>query len=146
LLKRCGGTVLTKHHNGSQYSLWSFPPKGKSLVHYGTLKGSHQNCASFGGLHNLIRGFQDTHCELYTTTTELCGTTKPLNRLGFQEPETNKLRYKHPRVISFSNFTNRIFVETSNRCTKLERTQKVPKSFSPKIPPQKLVLWSTWEQ
>jgi hypothetical protein len=21
LLKRCGGTVLTKHHNGSQYSL-----------------------------------------------------------------------------------------------------------------------------
>jgi hypothetical protein len=49
---------LRKHHNSSLYSPRSFPPKGKSVIHYGTLEDGQQTRQAWRNLHNLIGGLQ----------------------------------------------------------------------------------------
>jgi hypothetical protein len=52
--------------NATKGSLYSFasPPKGKSLIHYGTPEGGHQTRQVLGNLQNLTKGSQVIHKDI----------------------------------------------------------------------------------
>jgi hypothetical protein len=130
------------HRTPQRLTLFSSRPRTKqdATIHYGTLEGGHRTRTSLGqspqlnwrlpriatkapqrlgNLHNLIGGPKYM-------------PQRPLSRLGFQEPKSNKL----------TTSTYRISEENSNRCTKCngKSTQSAQILLSQILPKQQM-LW-----
>ena len=99
LTLRCGSTMLTKCHKGSPYSPRALAQSKMPQSTMGHLRAVTEPVQAWGNLHNLIGGSQESPQRLGNLHNLIGGPKympqRPLSRLGFQEPKSNKLTNFH---------------------------------------------------
>jgi hypothetical protein len=158
--------MLPKRHGGWPYSPRDLPPRYKTRSLWDTWGRSPNPYKDWGNLHNSIGGSQklplrhhkaweDLHNltggpqEITTEASQSLGRSpqlnwsppkksiKPLNRLGFQEPKSNKLNELSPSM------DLRGELKPCNRCNGKNTSAQV---FHTQIIQKKLMLWREEEQ